>query len=92
MDNSSNLFQAVVILGKLQSTYEYNPFYRNNRFILSGVTLAGMSCCLCMTAYAFIDDGQHPSAKPSDISPAFTIGVVICFMLLGLLIVFLAIK
>lgn len=92
MDNSSHPFQSVVSLGKLQGTYGYNPFYRNNRFILSGVTLAGMSCCLCLTAYAFIDDAQHPSAKPSDISPLFTVGIVIFFMLLGLLIIFLAIK
>jgi len=92
MNTQSNPFQSIVTLGKLQHVYGYNPFYRNNRFILSGITLASMLCCLSMTTYAFVDDAQHPSSTSSDISPLFTIGVVVFFMLLGALIIFLAIR
>ena len=91
MDQNSNPFQSVVTLGKLHNVYGYNPFYKKNRFILSGVTLASMLCCLCMTAYAFIDDARHANTSSSDISPWFTISVVVFFMLLGGFIIFASI-
>jgi len=92
MNNSSNPFQSVVTLGKLHNIYGYNSFYRNNRFILSGVTLASMLCCLSMTAYAFVDDARHPSSTSSDISPMFLIGVVALMLLIGMVIIFQAIR
>jgi len=86
MNDTSNPFQSVVSLGKLHS---YDNSTRNNRFVMSGATLAGMSCCLCMTAYAFIDEANHPGAKPSDISPAFMFGMIIFMMFIGASLIYL---
>lgn len=82
-------FQTVTNLGNMLSLHGYSPRFRNNRFIFSGLILAGIFGCLCLFLFALMDGSSRPTAPGAGSSNLiFTTGAVIFIALLGLFLIF----
>ncbi len=87
MSNQSNPFQQVTTLGKLKSVHGFDPFVRNNRLILSGIVLAGMSTCFLITVYAWLEEA-HKNSRTPEPGMGLTISIAAFLILLGAFIIF----
>lgn len=91
--SSSPPFPAATELGTLRRVYGYSLSTRNNRFIFSGIVLAGMFGCVCLTLYGLFDDMQRQGIAPSsDNNLVFLLSCICGAWLLGGLIIFLLVS
>jgi hypothetical protein len=85
MQQQPNSFQSVQGRGTLRSIHGFNNFFRNGRFVLSGLIMMSMFSCICMVAYRLMQDAQNGVTTDG---PGFTFGVIGVMILLSLFIIF----
>jgi hypothetical protein len=85
MIEQSNPFQSVIGLGAIKSVHGFSRFYRNNRFIMSGVILMGIFSCICLLAVGLLQDAQRGIQSQG---LGFTFGMAGFMILLALFIIF----
>lgn len=85
MVQQSNAFRSVIGLGTLRSVHGFSRFFRNNRFIVSGIIVAGIFSCMCMMVYGLLQDAQNGVQAEG---LGFTFGVAGFMILLALFIIF----
>ena len=88
MTSIQSPFQSIKHLGNLRSVHGYNNYFRNNRFILSGLILGGVFGCLCLVLYGLAEDARNGATSTSDTSPLFFVVMILCIVLFAAFFIF----